>query len=87
MKRYQQALENPAAVFSSPADVVASKELTLEQKVQVLKRWEYDARLIEVAQEENMTSMEPGVLSDVLKALQALGAVHEESGPTKSGGA
>lgn len=87
MKLIDKALENPAATFRTPGDVVQSAGLTREQKIEVLRRWEYDARQLEVAQEENMTADTPGVLSDVLKALLALGADEHPSAPTKSGGA
>jgi hypothetical protein len=82
----ERAIDNPSATFKRPQDVV-SCDLSREEKIQVLRRWEYDARLLEVAQEENMTSSQPGVLSEILTALQTLGAKNPVSAPTKSGGA
>jgi len=87
MKILEKALDNPAATFQTPSDVLACGELSREDKIAVLRRWEYDARLLEVAEEENMMSGNPGILSDVLKALQALDAERPMSAPTKSGGA
>ena len=69
----QRALENPRASFASPSEVVANDELSRAQKVQILKRWAYDARLIEVAQEENMMGGASSGLAEVLNALHALG--------------
>ena len=85
MKFIDRALENPAAMFGAPADVLAAAELTRNQKIEVLRRWEYDARQLEVAQEENMTARGGTALSDVLKALQSLQAERPASAPTKSG--
>ena len=70
----QQALDNPSSCFATPADVVRSSELSHSEKVQILRRWEYEARLLEVAQEENMTGGSTSRLADVLDALHSLGA-------------
>ena len=79
----QQALDNPASCFADPADVVRSDELSHEDKVRVLRRWEYDARLLEVAQEENMTGGTASRLADVLDALHSLGVEGSSDGATK----
>lgn len=71
---FDRALDNPAATFRKPSDVLVCRDLSRDEKIEVLRRWEYDARLLEVAQEENMMSGERSGLSDVLKALQALDA-------------
>ena len=60
--------------FSTPAEVVSSDELSRAQKIQILKRWAYDARLLEVAQGENMMGGATSGLADVLNALHALGS-------------
>jgi hypothetical protein len=87
MRFLDKALDNPAATFASPAEVVKSGRLSREEKIQVLRRWEYEARLLEVAQDENMMSGTPSVLSDILKALMELDADSRPSAPTRSGGA
>ena len=81
----QRALEDPASCFAHPADVVLEPSLSLERKIEILHRWEYDARLLEVAQEENMTGDEPSVLSEVLDALHALGSHGRGATPTQEG--
>jgi hypothetical protein len=53
---YEKALLDPASAFTSPEQVLTSAELSREQKIEILHRWEYDARQLEVAEEENMLS-------------------------------
>jgi len=83
-----QAMRNPASTFRHPDDVCREKSLTRTQKIEILHRWEYDARELEVAEEENMAGGPPGNLDLVLKALHRLkGEVDtEHSPPTKQGG-
>lgn len=84
---YEEALSNPASVFASPKNVLES-DLAREQKIRVLRQWEYDEREREVAEEENMGGGEADKLSGILKALDQLGDVSErQDGPTgKQGG-
>ncbi len=83
----ERARLDPTAVFPSPEAVVEDPCLTREQKTDILKRWEYDACALEVAEEENMGGGEPSMLEGVLKALAALGAERdlEHASPTKQG--
>lgn len=82
------ALLDPSIVFACPGDVVAARGLTSAQKMEILRRWEYDVREEEVAQEENMSGNLPVTLSHVLDALNCLGASpeNEHHSPTKQGG-
>lgn len=86
----KKALLNPSSVFKQPDDVVQSNELSRDQKIELLSRWEYDVRQLQVADEESMTAPrpEPVTLDAILKALRALGAPAdvEHSAPTKQGG-
>ena len=84
----EKALLNPSAVFSVPEDVLSAEGLTREQKIEILKRWEYDARELEVATEENMPGSNSSCLDDILKALDELGYDPdlEKDPPTKQGG-
>ena len=90
MINVKDALLNPAAVFHRPEEVVQSSGLSRNQKIEILRRWEYDARQLQVADEESMTAprAEPVTLDAILKALRALGAPAdvEHSAPTKQGG-
>lgn len=84
---FDQAMLNPESVFADPKDVVACDDLSQEQKVAILRQWEYDAREMAVAEEENMPGNESDLLDRVIKALHALGAkVDIEHGGTKHGG-
>lgn len=79
---------NPAREFVHPKDVLQEQSLTHEQKIQILRRWEYDARELEVAEEENMGGTAPSMLGEILNALHVLNASvdTEHSPPTKQGG-
>ncbi len=83
-----KALVDPALVFKAPEEVLADNELSREQKIKILQRWEYDVRELQVAEEEGMEGPQPATLDVVLRALRALGAPAdtERSAPTKQGG-
>ncbi|HEY2987561.1 MAG TPA: hypothetical protein VGL11_07530 [Candidatus Binatia bacterium] len=85
---FEKALVDPGIVFKTPQDVVRSDDLSRDQKIQVLRRWEYDARELQVAEEENMPGPQPVTLDMVLAALRAIGAGTdvERAAPTKQGG-
>jgi hypothetical protein len=86
----KKALLDPTAVFRGPDEVVESNLLNREQKIEILRRWEYDVRELQVADEESMTAPRPErvTLDAVLKALRALGAPADmqRTAPTKQGG-
>ena len=63
---------NPSMVFDSPAEVVTSVDLTREEKIELLKRWELDARALQRASDENMSGGEPPQLDAVNEALAKL---------------
>ncbi len=84
-----KAMLDPTTVFRGPEDVLQRDELTREQKIEILRRWKYDALELQVAEEENMGSEQPSdILDRVLQALRALnaGPDSEHSPPTKHGG-
>jgi hypothetical protein len=83
---FEKAKLNPATVFKSPQEVVSSQELSREQKIEVLRQWEQDARLMEVAEEENMPGPQPKMLQPIRDALHALNywADTEHSSPSKT---
>ena len=84
----EKAKLDPSSVFASPEDVVAHPELTREQMIEVLLRWEYDASELAVAEEEGMTDGEENILARVLTALNGLKADYDvdHTPPTKQGG-
>ena len=84
---FEKAILNPGSEFACPEDVLNQQKISREQKIKILRRWEYDARELEVAEEENMGGGPPSVLSDILVALHRLGSEvdPEFSPPTKQG--
>jgi ABC-type iron transport system FetAB ATPase subunit len=74
-------------VFKHPAEVVDSRDFDRAEKTKILKQWELDARLLQVATEEGMGGGEHSLFSDVKKAQQRLDVDHlrEDGAPTKAG--
>ena len=81
-----KAMLDPTLVYTDPSEVVADVELTRDQKIEILRRWEYDAHELEVAEEEaGMTVGSPEMFDLIINALHALGAERdtEHTPPTK----
>lgn len=72
MNELKQALANPAAVFSKPLEVVFNPALSRQQKIEVLRRWEHDARLLQVTNEGRLTDESEELLSEILDSLHEL---------------
>ena len=68
----ERALEAPASVFASPEDVLTHAGLTKEQKIEILRRWQYEAVEIDVAVEEGMPGDDNLLLRRIMLALGAL---------------
>ena len=83
----RQALDDPSSVFEAPSDVVGNEDISREQKIQILRRWEYEARTLEVAQDENMMGGTSSRLAEVLDALHSLGEEGSSGATNKQGGA
>ncbi len=86
MMDVKKAMLDPTSVFKDPEEVVASENLSRDQKIEILHRWEYDARELEVAEEEaGMAVLRPEMFDRVLQALHALGVERdtEHTPPTK----
>jgi hypothetical protein len=83
----KQALLDPTSVFAAPEDILANGALDRDTKIEILRRWGYDALELQVAEEENMTGGEPNILDRIVRALLALGAEPdlERRPPTKQG--
>lgn len=88
MDKFKRALHDATSIYRHPDEVVKDESLVREQKIQILRQWEYDARDILVAEEENMTGPGSTQLGLVLKALRDLGVKSdtEQLIPTKQGG-
>jgi len=68
----EQAMITPSAVFDTPAEIVEAERLTRPQKIEVLKRWEFDARALQRATDENMTGGEHPPLDEINEELSKL---------------
>jgi hypothetical protein len=78
--------------FASPEALLARNDLTREQKLALLRQWEYDLHLLQVATEENMTGDGPPgtnaeIIREVRAAAETLGAELQSEGcaPAKAG--
>jgi len=82
------ALSNPTSVFASPEDVVSCAELDDNDKIRVLRSWEYDAAELAVAEEEGMRGATVSLLPRILRLLDALNADEDVDAvaPTKHHG-
>ncbi len=82
----KKTMLDPMMVFKEPKEVVANHELTRDQKIEILRRWEYDARQLEVAEEEaGMAVRRPEMFDRIVQALHTLGVERdtEHTPPTK----
>ncbi|MBT8140810.1 MAG: hypothetical protein HKN88_09025 [Gammaproteobacteria bacterium] len=86
MKLYNELLERNLE-FTHPLDVLAVDALSREQKIQILREWEYDAREKEAAADEGMPSGDDTHLDEIHKALLLLDAAIdiEHTPPTRQG--
>lgn len=69
---YEQAILDPASTFLKPFDVLEVVSFTREQKIKILRQWEYHAHELEVAEGEGMPTGPNSLLADVHKALESL---------------
>ncbi len=70
---FSHIMTDPSAAFQAPEDILLDARLSREQKIAVLKQWAFDAREIEVAEDENMrTEAKPTILHQVLVVLHQL---------------
>jgi hypothetical protein len=85
---FDQAKLDPGSVFTSPEEVADHAGLSTDQKIEILRRWEYDAAEVAVAVEEGMPDGESDLLRQIVLALDRLsdGIDVEEVGPTKQHG-
>ena len=88
MTDVKKAKLDPTSVYQTPSEVLADSTISREEKIEILRVWEYDAREIQVAEEENMTSANSQMLDEVLRALEKLdaGPDTKKSAPNNQGG-
>jgi len=81
-------MEAPGSVFATPEEVLEHDELSEAQKIEILRRWQYDAVELDVAVEEGMPGDDSPLLRRIMLALGTLsGPIDvEHLGPTKQHG-
>ena len=72
MKKFRQALVSPASVFAKPNEVVFTPAFSRKQKIDVLRRWEYDARMLQMANQEGKIDESEELLTEILESLHQL---------------
>jgi hypothetical protein len=77
----ERAQCDPGAVFDSPEALAAEPALEPGEKIALLRQWAYDARELEVAEEEGMGGGEAS-LGDRIFAL--LHKLEDETGETRT---
>jgi hypothetical protein len=89
---FDKLMSDVSKHFATPEALLAEGSLTREQKLALLRQWEYDLHLLQVATEENMTGdAVPGAnaekLREVHAAAEKLGAKldPETGGAAKAG--
>lgn len=84
----EKARLDPGSVFSNPEELRDHPGLTQEQKIEILRRWAYDASELAVAEEEGMVGGEPSLIGRILSVLDSLAGSYdvEHSPPTKQQG-
>ena len=87
MPDIEKAFLDPSGVYKTPKEVVNDKTLTRDQKIEILRRWEYEAIELQVAEEENMQGKNGKLLDEILNALNEINADYESqhTSPTKHG--
>jgi hypothetical protein len=90
---FDKAMNDVAKAFDHPQAICDDKDLTDEQKIKLLKQWEYDLRELQVASEENMTPpVATGQTGELLQAVrQCLSSLRADNdlaltGASKQGG-
>ena len=71
----KQKVENPAATFEKPRDVVHDRELSSDEKEKALDTWEQDARQLMTASNEGMPGPAEGLNADDHHQLRARSCV------------
>jgi len=75
-KEVEQAMISPPQVFEAPCDVVGVANLSREQKIEILERWELDARALQRATEENMSGGSLPPLDEIAEALSKIESIN-----------
>ncbi|MBA2652361.1 MAG: hypothetical protein H0U73_08865 [Tatlockia sp.] len=80
-----KALLDPGSIFSNPTQVADNPDLTLDDKLRILRSWEYDATEIAVSLEEGMPGAEEEFLQCIVQTILRIDPDHfiNTTSPTK----
>ena len=74
MTDFEKAMRDPSKAYNQPKDVLEDDSLDRDQKLKILKQWEFDANELITAEEENMPGDAAPMLNRVKRALEELEA-------------
>lgn len=79
---------SPSAIYASPENVLTDENLTDAEKIEILRRWNYDACELSVAEDEGMRGVNDALLQRILLALDSLGVEidRDKTPSTRQGG-
>ena len=67
---FEAALQDPKAIFAEPQDVADNPQLSRDEKLAILRRWEQDALRLSASESEGMGGGEENMLGRVERAIQ-----------------
>ena len=67
---FEAALQDPKAFFAEPQDVADNPQLSRDEKLAILRRWEQDALRLSASESEGMGGGEENMLGRVERAIQ-----------------
>ena len=70
----KEACADPGSLFDGPEAIAADDSLSRDEKLRILRSWEYDEAELSVATEENMPGPENDLLRRILLVLTELGS-------------
>lgn len=85
---FDKLVVDVAEHFATPEALLAEESLTREQKLALLRQWEYDLHLMQVATEENMAGDAPsGAIAEIIRQVHAAAEKLGAELDTQGGGA
>lgn len=70
---FEKIIADPSACYELPEEILHDSRLSRKQKIAILKLWAFDARELQVAEEENMRGDSGAtMLTQVLEALRQI---------------
>ena len=70
--KYERGLVDPVKEFKNPEKILEDRDLNAEQKLAILKLWAHDAKLLEIADEENMAGGPQDILERIINCINKI---------------